>query len=132
MPTSRSRRARRRRSRTTTRRRSTGSGGWSAGASSATSSTSSQRRVPATFIDSLGALRDLALARATAVFPALGLIGIGILLVRRTAFGLLCVAIIVSGAYVWSNYLRLEHYLLVPWLVIAIGATVALEGIAVA
>ncbi len=87
---------------------------------------------PGVFIESLGALRDLALARATAVFPVLGLIGIGILLVRRTAFGLLCVAIVVSGAYVWSNYLRLEHYLLVPWLIIAIGATVGLEGIAVA
>ena len=77
-------------------------------------------------------LRDLALGRATAVFPVLGLAGIAVLLVRRTAFGLLCVAILVSGAYVWANYLRLEHYLLVPWLVLGIGATVALEGIAVA
>ena len=126
MPTSRSRRARRRRSRTTTRRRSTGSGGWSAGASSGTSSTSSQRRAP-------GCSSSRSALCATSRWPgrrrssrSLGLIGIGILLVRRTAFGLLCVAIIVSGAYVWSNYLRLEHYLLVPWLIIAIGATVAL------
>ena len=87
---------------------------------------------PGVFIASLGALRDLALARATAVLPLLGLIGIGILLVRRTAFGLLCAAILLSGAYVWANYLRLEHYLLVPWLIMAIGATVALEGIATA
>ena len=85
---------------------------------------------PGVFIASLGALRDLALARGTAALPLLGLIGIGILLVRRTAFGLLCAAILLSGAYVWSNYLRLEHYLLVPWLILAIGASVALEGVA--
>ena len=37
-------------------------------------------------------------------------------------------AILVSGAYVWATYLRLEHYLLVPWLVLGIGATVASRG----
>jgi hypothetical protein len=36
---------------------------------------------------------------------------------------------LVSGIYVWANYLRLEHYLLVPWLLIGIGAGVALEAI---
>ena len=85
---------------------------------------------PGVFVASLGALRDVALARATAALPLLGLMGIGILIVRRTAFGVLCAAILLSGAYVWSNYLRLEHYLLVPWLILAIGAAVALEGIA--
>ena len=85
---------------------------------------------PGEFIASLGALRDLALSRATAILPVLGLAGLAVLLVRRTAFGLMCVAIVVSGAYVWANYLRLEHYLLVPWLVLGIGATVALEGLA--
>ncbi len=83
-------------------------------------------------VAALPALRDLAISRATAVFPVLGLAGIAVLLVRRTAFGLLCVTILVSGAYVWASYLRLEHYLLVPWLVLGIGTTVALEGIAVA
>ena len=85
---------------------------------------------PGEFVASLGALRDLALSRATAILPILGLAGVAVLLVRRTAFGLLCVAILVSGAYVWANYLRLEHYLLVPWLVLGIGATVALEALA--
>ena len=85
---------------------------------------------PGEFVASLGALRDLAVSRATAVLPILGLAGVAVLLVRRTAFGLLCVAILVSGAYVWANYLRLEHYLLVPWLVLGIGATVALEALA--
>jgi hypothetical protein len=87
---------------------------------------------PGEFVASLGALRDLTLDRATAVFPVLGLIGIGVLLVRRTAFGLTCAGIVLTGAYIWANYLRLEHYLLVPWLVLGIGATVALEAIAAA
>ena len=42
----------------------------------------------------------------------------------------MCVAILVLGTYVWANYLRLEHYLLVPWLIVAIGAAVAVEGVA--
>lgn len=82
---------------------------------------------PGEFLDSLPALVDLALNRATAVLPLLGLVGIGALLVRRTAFGMLCAATVLSGAYVWANYLRLEHYLLVPWFVLGIGTTVALE-----
>ncbi len=85
---------------------------------------------PGVFLASLGALRDLAVDRATAVLPLLGLAGIGVLIVRRTAFGLACAGILVSGAYVWANYLRLEHYLLVPWLVLGIGTAAALEAIA--
>ena len=54
--------------------------------------------------------------------PLLGLIGLGLLVRRRPAFGLLCVAILLIGAYVWANYLRLEHYLLVPWMILALGA----------
>ena len=46
----------------------------------------------------------------------------------RPAFGLLCLAFLVTGIYIWANYLQLEHYLLVPWLVLGIGAAVALEG----
>ncbi len=64
------------------------------------------------------------------VLPLLGLVGIGVLVVRRTAFGLVCVGILLSGTYVWANYLRLEHYLLVPWLILGIGAAAALEAIA--
>jgi hypothetical protein len=84
---------------------------------------------PGTFIASLGDLRDLAFDRATPVLPLLGLVGIGVLIVRRTAFGLVCAGILVSGGYVWANYLRLEHYLLVPWLVLGIGTAAALEAI---
>jgi hypothetical protein len=42
----------------------------------------------------------------------------------------MCVGIMVTAMYIWANYLELEHYLLVPWLVIGIGLAVAVEGIA--
>jgi hypothetical protein len=41
----------------------------------------------------------------------------------------MCIAILVLGCYVWANYLELEHYLLVPWLIVGIGAAVGLEAI---
>ena len=33
----------------------------------------------------------------------------------------------ITNAYVWANYLRLEHYLLISWLMLGIGATYAVE-----
>jgi transmembrane protein TMEM260 (protein O-mannosyltransferase) len=85
---------------------------------------------PGVFLGSLEDLRDLAFSRATPILPLLGLAGIAILVVRRTAFGLMSAAILVMGCYLWANYLRLEHYLLVPWLLLGIGAAVALETVA--
>ncbi|MDP9482686.1 MAG: DUF2723 domain-containing protein [Chloroflexota bacterium] len=85
---------------------------------------------PGTFLASLEDLRDLAFTRATPILPILGLVGIAILLVRRTAFGLLATGILLVGCYLWANYLRLEHYLLMPWLVLGIGAAVTLEMVA--
>jgi hypothetical protein len=85
---------------------------------------------PEIFLASLEDLRDLAFARATPIVPLLGLAGIAILVVRRTAFGLMSAAILITGCYLWANYLRLEHYLLVPWLTIGIGAAVAIDAIA--
>ncbi len=82
---------------------------------------------PGEFVAALPALGELLVARATPILPLLGLAGLVILVRRRPAFGLLCVAILVMGAYLWANYLRLEHYLLVPWLMIAIGLAVALQ-----
>jgi hypothetical protein len=67
------------------------------------------------------------LSAATAIVPALGLVGLAILVVRRPAFGLACAGALLTGVYVWANYLRLEHYLLVPWLLLGIGTAVALE-----
>jgi hypothetical protein len=34
---------------------------------------------------------------------------------------------LVIGFYLWATYLRLEHYLLVPWLLLGIGLAVAFE-----
>jgi hypothetical protein len=82
------------------------------------------------FASSVPALWTLLVDRATPVLPILGVAGLVLLVRSRPAFGLLCVAIMVASAYIWATYLRLEHYLLVPWLVLAIGAAVALESVA--
>ena len=83
-----------------------------------------------TLLDSLPALWPTATSRATGILPVLGLAGIAILVVRRPAFGLACAGALLVGIDIWANYLRLEHYLLVPWLLLGIGAAVALEGAA--
>jgi hypothetical protein len=80
--------------------------------------------------DGLPALATTALSRATAIVPVLGLAGLSILVVRRPAFGVACVGTLLVGILVWANYLRLEHYLLVPWLMLGIGTAVAIEGAA--
>ncbi len=81
-------------------------------------------------VDALPKLWTTTLAQATAVVPIVGLAGIAILVVRRTAFGLACVGALLVGIGIWANYLRLEHYLLVPWLLLGLGAAVAVEGAA--
>ena len=85
---------------------------------------------PGEFIHYLPELWRVLLARGTAIVPVVGFAGLIVLLVRRPAFGLACLGILVTGLYIWANYLRLEHYLLVPWLLLAIGMTVALETVA--
>ena len=87
-------------------------------------------RGPGEFIASLPDLWELVAARATPVLPIVGVAGLAILIVRRPAFGLMCLGIALAAIYVWANYLHLEHYLLVPYLVLAIGAAVALESAA--
>jgi hypothetical protein len=84
---------------------------------------------PAELLAALPRLAGLAEARATLILPILGLIGLVALAFRRPLVAALLAALLVSGIYVWANYLRLEHYLLVPWLLIGIGAGVALEAI---
>jgi hypothetical protein len=42
----------------------------------------------------------------------------------------MCLGILLANVYFWATYVRLEHYLLVPWLVLVIGAAVTLEGVA--
>ena len=82
------------------------------------------------FAGSLPALWQLLGERATPLVPVLGVLGLVLLIRRRPAFGLICAAILVTNLYIWATYLRLEHYLLVPWLVLALGAGVALESAA--
>jgi hypothetical protein len=83
---------------------------------------------PATFAGSLGDLWSLLASRGTPILPILGLCGLAILVRRRPAFGLACLGILGTHCYIWANYLHLEHYLLVPWLVLAVGAGVALDA----
>ena len=80
--------------------------------------------------DGLPGLWSTALSAATALVPILGLAGLAILVVRRPAFGLACAGALLAGIYAWANYLRLDHYLLVPWLLLGIGTAVTLEGAA--
>jgi hypothetical protein len=81
-------------------------------------------------LDALPTLWTTAVSQATAIVPILGLAGLAILVVRRPAFGLACVGALLVGIDIWANYLRLDHYLLVPWLLLGIGAAVAVEGAA--
>jgi hypothetical protein len=83
----------------------------------------------AEFTSSLSALWTLLSDRATPVLPILGLVGLIVLVRRRPAFGLTAAGILLANVYFWSTYLRLEHYLLVPWLLLAIGTGIALEAV---
>lgn len=84
-------------------------------------------RGPGEFVAALPALWDLLADRATPALPIAGMIGLVVLALRKPAFGLCMIAILLLGIYLWANYLRLEHYLLVPWLGLALGVTVAVE-----
>jgi hypothetical protein len=85
---------------------------------------------PGDFTAALPTLWSLLLERATIVVPVLAAAGLARLTWRRPAFGLMCIGILVISVYIWANYLELEHYLLVPWLIMGIGASVGLEGVA--
>ncbi len=83
-----------------------------------------------TTVDALPALVGLVLGRGAVVLPVAGVVGLGVLLIRRPALALALMAILLAGADVWANYLRLEHYLLVPFLLLGLGTAVALEAAA--
>ena len=85
---------------------------------------------PRVYVDSLGDLFQLLAAQATPILPLLGLAGLVVLLRTRTAFGALALAVLVMGTYVWATYGRLEHYLLVPFLILSIGVAAAIDAIA--
>ncbi len=83
---------------------------------------------PDEFAAALPVLRSMLFSRATPAMPILALLGLIVLVRRRPAFGLTCLAILLMNIYIWATYQQLEHYLLVPWLLIGIGAAVALES----
>jgi hypothetical protein len=85
---------------------------------------------PGDFVAALPNLWALILARATMVMPVIGGLGLARLVWRKPAFGLMCLGIMITATYIWANYLELEHYLLVPWLVLGIGLAMGLEGLA--
>ncbi|MGH2464532.1 MAG: protein O-mannosyl-transferase family, partial [Candidatus Limnocylindrales bacterium] len=87
-------------------------------------------RGPGDFVAALPTLWSLLLERATIVVPVMAALGLGRLTWRRPAFGLMCIGILAVSVYIWANYLELEHYLLVPWLILGIGASVGGEGAA--
>jgi hypothetical protein len=85
---------------------------------------------PATFVAALSGLWDVVAREAAIPVVVLGIAGAVVLLRRWTAAAVMLAAIAITGAYAWANYLRLEHYLLVPFLVAGILAGVALDGAA--
>jgi hypothetical protein len=85
---------------------------------------------PATFLSSLPSLWGVIVAELAVPIALLGIAGAVVLVRRWAAAGVLLVAIALTGAYAWANYLHLEHYLLVPFLVSGILAGVALDGAA--
>jgi hypothetical protein len=87
-------------------------------------------RGPGDFVASLPTLWSLAVTKETPLVPLLGLIGLVALLCRRPGYGFLLAVTGFFACYIWANYLELEHYLLVPWLVLAIAGAVALETFA--
>ena len=85
---------------------------------------------PQTFLASLPQLWDVAVGELAVPVSLLGLAGAVVLFRRWTAAAVMLVLIAVTGVYAWANYLHLEHYLLVAFLVAGILAGVALDGAA--
>lgn len=83
-----------------------------------------------TLVGSAPALVGLILERGALLLPAAGAVGLAVLLARRPSLAIALIGILVAGADVWANYLELEHYLLVPFLVLGLGAAVAVEAVA--
>jgi 4-amino-4-deoxy-L-arabinose transferase-like glycosyltransferase len=87
-------------------------------------------RGPGEFVAHLPTLARTAAAEATIVLPIVGIVGLPFLARRRPAFGWTVIAMLITGGFVWATYQRLEHYLLVPFLLTAISAGVALDATA--
>ena len=82
---------------------------------------------PRVWISSLPDLWAIAVERATVLLPFFGLLGVVVAFRRNRAFALVLVATLLTGTYIWANYLHLEHYLLVPWMVLGVLAGLAID-----
>ncbi len=83
-----------------------------------------------TLLTAVPALWSTVVSRGSVALGLLGVVGLALLVWRRPSFGSMAVVVVITNAYVWANYLRLEHYLLVSWLILGIGATYAVEIVA--
>ena len=69
-------------------------------------------------------------AVSNVVFVVAGIMGLGIVLVRDRWFGTLLLVLGVINVYFYANYLGdLSHYLLLTWLILALGVAVVGESI---
>jgi hypothetical protein len=81
-------------------------------------------------LDALPSLLGHVLDRGAALLPVAGAAGLAVLLVRRPALALALVGVLLAGAHAWANGAQPEPDLLVPFLVLGLGAAVALEAVA--
>jgi hypothetical protein len=73
---------------------------------------------------------DHLVATSNVVFVAAGLVGLGVLLWRDRWFGVLLLVLGVVNVYFYANYLGdLSHYLLLTWLILAVGVALVAEVI---
>ena len=75
-------------------------------------------------------LVGVALARGAALLPVAGIAGLGVLLVRRPSLALALIGILIAGAHAWANDGQAETDLMVVFLVLGLGAAVAVEALA--
>jgi hypothetical protein len=62
-------------------------------------------------------------------FVLLGVVGLGVLIVRDRWFGSMLLVLGLVNVYFYANYLGdLSHYLLLTWLILAIGLAIAVDG----
>jgi hypothetical protein len=82
---------------------------------------------PGELVRALGSVWDSLASAATPIIPLVGAIGLVLLAWRNWPLGLALIAMLLGTLYVYATYEQLEHYLLVPLLVLAIGSAYALE-----
>lgn len=73
---------------------------------------------------------DHLVTTSNAAFVLLGVVGIVLLLVRDRWFGSLLLVLGLVNVYFYANYLGdLSHYLLLTWLILAVGLAIAVDSV---